>query len=344
MKPTALLIVMLMNQGYWFSDQEATIAIRWAARGELPGADLAWDLMLGPVSVAKGQEALKPDNGPTTITVKAPSVRVRSELRWTYRLIQRDGGKELERGDIPVYVFPRNLTESWPRVIGEKTLIVWDAPEGLPKLLKAAQVPHTAVADGADLALRQSDIALVGADQLGDSPFAQSPLIGQAEAGCSVMVFAQTRPDRLGGYALAERAVSGPLKWKLDHPLLAGLDIPDLQSWLATPDLRPRAIQLPVDEPALEVAWWPRETPGEAPAPIDALLVVKSIGAGRIVLCQIPLGAWDQDPRSQLFLTNALNYLLTRPQPTLPPSQRQGPKEPEPIKVPTIEISPGGKP
>ena len=64
-------------------------------------------------------------------------------------------------------------------------------------------------------------------------------------------------------------------------------------------------MQLPADEPALEIAFWPREIPGKEPVPIDALVVTKTLGKGRIVLCQVPLGPWQSDPRSQLFLVDA---------------------------------------
>ena len=45
----------------------------------------------------------------------------------------------------------------------------------------------------------------------------------------------------------------------------------------------------------LEIAWWPREVPGTEPVEMDALVFSKSIGAGRIVVCQLPLGDWRTD-------------------------------------------------
>ncbi len=98
-------------------------------------------------------------------------------------------------------------------------------------------------------------------------------------------------------------------------------------------------MQLPADEPALEIAWWPREVAGNKPAPIDALVLTKTLGKGRIVLCQVPLGAWESDPRSQLFLVDALDYLASPVVPTPPPSRRPRPVEPAPApKVPAIVI------
>jgi hypothetical protein len=104
------------------------------------------------------------------------------------------------------------------------------------------------------------------------------------------------------------------------------------------------AVQLPADAPVLEIGYWPRETPGREPVPIDALLAVKATGRGRIVLCQVPLGRWATDPRSQLFLRNALAYLATRPEPTPPPSQRKVALRVVPASVPTVTIPPGGRP
>ncbi|MCX5660572.1 MAG: hypothetical protein NTW19_12735 [Planctomycetota bacterium] len=97
-------------------------------------------------------------------------------------------------------------------------------------------------------------------------------------------------------------------------------------------------MQLPIDEPALELIHWPREAPGKEPVPIDALLVTKSVGRGRMVICQLPLGPWESDPRSQLLLANSVSYLLTRPEPTLKPSERPQPKQMVAPNVPTIPL------
>ena len=81
------------------------------------------------------------------------------------------------------------------------------------------------------------------------------------------------------------------------------------------------------------------EVAGNKPAPIDALVLTKTLGKGRIVLCQVPLGPWESDPRSQLFLVDALDYLASPVVPTPPPSRRPRPVEPAPpAKVPSIAI------
>ena len=125
-----------------------------------------------------------------------------------------------------------------------------------------------------------------------------------------------------------------------EHPLAAHFEL-----IAPAAELKVKALRLPVDEPALEIAFWPREVRSEEPAPIDALLVSKTIGRGRVVLCQIPLGPWESDPRSQLFLADALDYLLSRPEPTPPPSRRTRPEKPAALPpVPTIPLNPGVSP
>ena len=74
-------------------------------------------------------------------------------------------------------------------------------------------------------------------------------------------------------------------------------------------------LQLPIGASALKIASMLPEVASETVVPTDALLLVKPMGRGRMVLCQIPLGPWNEDPRSQLFLRNAIDYLLTQPQP-----------------------------
>ena len=117
----------------------------------------------------------------------------------------------------------------------------------------------------------------------------------------------------------------------------------DLHSWIAgVPSLH--VVQLPADEPVATVGSYPREVPGEQPVPIDAVLMSKSVGKGRLVVCQLPLGDWSKDPRSQMLLNNAVDYLLSRPEPTPRPSERPTtrPAETQPT-VPTIQLN-GEKP
>lgn len=315
----------------------------------MPAADLVWELGLGAVKLAGGTVAMNADKG-AAVTIKSPEVRVRTGLRWVYQVIQRDGKKVLESGEMNVSVFPADLTQDWPERLqtnshGEvRKLVVWDDPDGLPKILAAAKVPFTRVSDLTKV-LDRPDMVLVGANQIDDSAFSQGPLVGFAAAGTSVAVFGQRLADRVAGYVLARRELPADIRFKPEHPLFERLSSDDLHSWVADTSGALFALQLPPDEPALELAWWAPESPGERPRPIDALIVTKTTGAGRIVLCQVPLGPWGEDPRSQILLGNLLSYLATRPQPTPPPSERHVQQSPPiPRKVPTIVIPEGANP
>jgi hypothetical protein len=341
-KAVTLLIVMLSNQGYWLSNQTGTVSVQWSAKARMPEADLVWELMVGPVPLANGKAAMPAGGEPARVTIKCPEVRVRTNVRWVYRLQERGGGKELERGEVSLQLFPANISAHWARLLGDKRLTVYDAVDRLPRLLEAAKVPFHRADDATRI--DQADVVLVGEDQLDDSTFGQSALVALAEAGSSVMVLRQQKAAQLAGYPLVARPMPAKLAWKLDHPLFDQLSEADLQSCLARPDETVPAVQLPADEPALELAYWPRETPGMKPAPIEAAAVVKSVGNGRIVLFQLPLGDVGQDPRSQILVGNALAYLLTPPQPTLRPSEREVPQESnDPKKVQPTTL-PGARP
>jgi len=250
----------------------------------------------------------------------------------------------LETGEVPLHLFPADLTSDWPKRVGDRKLAVWDAPDGLPRTLAAAKVPFTRV-DGLAGVMDRPNLILVGPDRIDDSAFVQGPLVNLARAGSSVAVFEQKRPSVLAGYTVTRReaALAPGVRFRTGHPLFAGLDEADLARWITGDAGTLWPVQLPADEPALELAYWPREVAGEQPAPIDALLVTKSLGRGRIVLCQLPLGPWDEDPRSQLFLGNLMSYLATRPEPTPPPSRRPETRPAAAPTVPTITVPPGVK-
>jgi hypothetical protein len=190
-------------------------------------------------------------------------------------------------------------------------------------LLDAAKVPYTRIDDPSRI--DRADVVIVGEDQLDDSTFGQSALMSLAEQGKSILILRQNKPSTLAGYPLIARPMPTKLAWKLDHPLFDRLSEADVQSWL-TAGKPVQAIVLPADEPALELAYWPLETPAtmpaKAPSPIEVVAFTKTIGSGRVVCFTLPLGDWQSDPRSQILIGNALVYLLTPPQPTLKPSER----------------------
>lgn len=337
MKLATVLIIIAANQGYWFGGREGTVALRAAARGGLPAADVIWELRYDGARLASGKAALDPQNE-TSVRMTPPSTRVRITLRWTYRLIARDSGRQIEQGDVPLHVFPDDLMAGASRRFEHKRLVVWDRANGLPRILDRARARYARVDAADELQSANADVLLVGPGVVGDSPFAQSPLLALARAGTSVMAFRQVATPTVFGYALAERDVPRALDWRADHPLLNGFDPDDLQSWLnGARELS--VVRLPADEPALEIGYYPREVAGDQPAPIEAVMLTKSIGAGRFVLCQLPLGDWEGDPRSQLLLRNAIDYLLSPPQPTPRPSARPTTRPVTPQAVPTIPLS-----
>jgi hypothetical protein len=344
MKSAALLIVLLSNGGYWFGGHDNTIAVRRALT-EQPSAalDLDWELVVADATVAKGSAALGPREDQTTIRLQPPVPRVRVAMRWVYRVKSHETGREVDAGEAAIEMFPDHLLNGMADRFGRDraTLMVCQrSGGGLGRLLSKNKVPFEDMDDTAALKFRHGGVVLVAADVLDESPFAQGPLLSCARDGASVMLFEQTKPQRLAGYPVARREGAGGLTWREDHPLLRGIEPRDLQRWISNAmTLRP--VRLPPNEPALEVCYWPPEVPTPSPAPIDALLVSKSVGKGRIVLCQFPLGEWEQDPRSQLLLNAAADYLLTRPQPTPPPSERRTSRPTQSPTIPTITIPPG---
>lgn len=333
MKIATLILVLLSNQGYWFGGQEGTLTIRPAAEGGLPAAELSWQLLLDGAVLEKGAIAVPaPAGGEATLRLTPPRTRARVTMRWVYEVRAR--GEVLGRGEAPIRVFPEDVGTGLAGRVGEKRLLVWERPGGaLGKWLEREQVPFTAVDSSAQLATSDPQVVLVGPDVIDDSPFTQAPLAALAESGASVMVFRQAEPQRLMGYALGTPRAPAHLVWRAGHPLLADLTPEDLDSWWpAGADVR--VVELPADEAALEIGYYAREVAGTAPAPIDAVLVTRSVGKGRLVWCQIPLGAWGSDPRSRIMLSNAIDYLLTRPQPTPRPSQRPTtrPVEVQPVR------------
>jgi hypothetical protein len=346
MKLAALLVVVLSNQGYWFGGQSGAITLHPAVRAGLPGAALIWELRWDRVRLDGGKLAVAGDDQPTVVHLTCPTVRVRLTLHWTYRIVQKSDGKELGSGDVPIEIFPDNLLADLSRRVGNRRLVVLDAADatdGLAKTLTAAKVTFTQFTDPSQLQVAQADAVLVGQEMLDGSPLNQAPLAALAESGTSVMVFHQSPANRLFGYAVTSRNVPAALQWREDHLLLLDLSKQDLQAWTAGKEVLD-AVDLPADAPALEIGSYPRETPGRMPAPIDAVALTKSVGKGRLVLWQIPLGNFAEDPRSQMLLANAIDYLLTRPQPTPPPSQRPTTQPCPTNQQPIVDLAPRGTP
>ena len=340
MNIVTLVLLAFSGDGYWISGHTGTVEVRWNVKAPASQGDsiLAWEIRCSGARLAAGRTRLVGDRKPTEIRVQAPPVRAITTADFVYRIELAADHKLLTEGKRSVHLYPDGLLSTVASRMNGKRLLVWDRPEALPSFLTKAKIKHTVVRSTADLQFTSPDIVLVGGDQLGQNVSEQSNLLNLAAAGVNVMIFRQTQSPALASYTVTRRAPPVRLAWLEDHPLARERAVLDPAGKLA--DLW--AIRLPADEPALEIAWWPPETVGKGPVPMDALVIAKAIGRGRLVLCQLPLSPWHSDPRSQLFLATALDYLLSPAQPTPPPSQRGQVVKPRLQEVPTITFPSGG--
>jgi hypothetical protein len=314
------ILVLLANQGYWVAGQEYPVNFAWAVKGGLPPATVDWVLLTGEVRLAGGMLSLAGDAAEgVTLTIRAPEVRVPVELTLRYVVREANGNhRELHGGSEIVRVSPPVDLRPFASRLRERELAVWDKADRLPLLLEQQGIPHTKLASASALLTSQAALILIGPDMLDDEQ-AMIVLRDQASRGASVLVFRQSRIERLGDYRLVPRPAA-KLHWRAEHALLGDLPADAWQSLIGREEL---ALEVPSDHPSLELAYYPPELETHEPVPLDALLLTQSIGGGRIVFCQLDTGDWTRDPRSQTLLQSSLHYLLTRPAPTPPPSERQ---------------------
>ncbi len=339
-----IMMLILSNEGHWYGGQAGTISLHWVARFEQPEAVLVWDLLIGEVRVAGDRLAVQRGSRPSVVTLTPPEVRARTQMRWVYRLYQRSDGKEIDTGEAVIQVYPSPRPDRLKGRLQDKRVAVWDTADGLADALTQAGLEFRRIRKAADLQLSGADVVLVGPDELRDAVFDQSPLIALSEAGATVVFFEQTRPRFLAGYALNRRTARTRPTWRSGHLLMSGLRTGDPESWLDGLGQEVWAIELPADEPVLEIGYWPPVVEGSQPGPIEALLAVKAVGKGRLIMCQIPLGPWDTDPRTQQFLENVVSYVGTRPEPTPRPTERQVLRPAASQPVSTIAIPSGATP
>lgn len=333
MKLIGMLLITLANGGHWFGGNCQTVRIEWNIEQPIPGAVLNWELRSAGASLASGSLALPQTKQAAELMLKLPEVGVQTDVVLKCRVKQPDG-KTIALDDISIRLYPKDLLADAPKRLANKKLYVWQHDGKLDSLLKQAAIPHTSITSAADLQFTEADIIIVDGDVLSSDPLEQSPLLSLAQSGASVMILKQERPPSLGGYSLVRRAAPEKLIWREHHPLCRSLRLFDPAD--KKNDLW--AIRLPVDEPALEIVSWPPEVSGKKPAPIDALVLTKTMGRGRLVLCQVPLGDWLEDPRNQQVLADSLDYLASRPSPTPPPSRRKAttPSADRPEKLPNL--------
>jgi hypothetical protein len=344
-----LLLITLAHGGYWFGGNAGTITVNWAAPdAHMPAATLSWQLMYQTVAVASGQADIPggANARSTAITLQLPEARALAGYTWKYQLKNAATGAELESGERIIYLCPLHLLSSQAKHTKGKAIVVIDGQDqGIFQRLKDEGVQATRVAAAGDLELQQPDIIFVAEDQLPENAAVQNTLRAKAMAGSSVMVFAQQKIKQSLGFPLTQRPIKNDLAWKPNHELFENLPAAQLNAWAREHATGIKALALTADAPVLELGYWPRESPGDKPAPIDAVAATQTLGAGRIVWWQIPTGGFQKDdPRPQILLANALDYLLTRPEPTLPPSQRTPRKTPQIVTPNAANIIVGEKP
>ena len=330
MTAITLLVVVLSNEGHWLSGTEGQISVHWAAIAAATPCDLTWELKFGDTQLGSGRLLIAPHESPV-IKILCPAVRARLALRWKWRLLRKTDRREIAAGSENIMAYPDNLTSDWPALLKGKTIVVVDRASGIPALLRRATIQHTRLAGLTQLGTAIADIVIIGPDMIEDHPFEQTALQSLVQAGTSVAVFRQIRIQQLLGVELAERAIPDEMGWCLDDPLLRGFDAEELQSWrrgwCRGEASHMRALRTCSHGASRAVVAWPTQFqavgslgPLAAPA-VDTLLLSCAGGAGvsgRLVLCQMPLGDWMTDPRSQIFLGNIWDVLIS------PPARRSG--------------------
>jgi len=324
MTSLTLLLAVLSNDGHWLSGEQGQISVHWAAPAAATLCDLTWRLKLGDTLLATDLLLIGRHESPV-IKIVCPTVRARLALRWEWRLVRKTDRREIAAGSENLMAYPDNLTSDWPALLNGKTIVVVDRASGIPALLQRAKIKHTRLANLTQLGTAVADIVIIGPDMIEDHPFEQTALQSLVKAGTSVAVFRQTRIQQLLGVELAVRAIPDELAWRADDPLLRGFDAEEMQSWRRDwgrgKVSHIRALRVSGGEASRAVVTWPVRServgsPALSIAPaVDTLLLSRggASARGRLVLCQMPLGDWMTDPRSQMFLGNVWDVLISPP-------------------------------
>ncbi|MCX5660571.1 MAG: hypothetical protein NTW19_12730 [Planctomycetota bacterium] len=231
-KAVAMLLLVLSNQGYWFGGRENTIDVQWTLESGVPPAVLNWQLAIDqmPLPNGSGKVALPEGRKASRVTIKLPEVRVRTPMRWLFKVTSPDGTKEYASGEQAIEVFPHDLLAALRKRVSGKLVMVWDKPGGLPAAFEAAEVGHRLIERAEQFTMTRPDVILVGAEALDGEPTGQAALLGLAEAGTSVMIFRQTKVERLMTYPLIERKFGKGMP-PLQPPRMAGLRPSARRSW-----------------------------------------------------------------------------------------------------------------
>jgi hypothetical protein len=325
-KVAALLTLLLSHGGYWFGGHDQHLTVRRDVVGPAASVVMEWHLLLGETQVAGGKVPFELADKPTDVLIRTPAARERTDLSLNYSVQSAKGDTVLQTGRIPVHLFPTGLITDHAQAAAGKRAVVYDGGSQIAAFLREAKLSPTRVDKPSRLGLLDPDILFVGPNQW--SRGMDEAVIPLVRGGCSVFVLVQPAETHIHEWEFSPRTAPPAFVWDAEHPLFRGLSASDLQSLATAGGDRLVDIQMPADAPALALASWPPEVPNskdQATTPSDCLIVTQTLGRGRLVLCQLPLPDWSSDPRTQILLNNALSYVLTRPEPTPPPSERTAP-------------------
>jgi hypothetical protein len=312
MQASTLILVVLSCQGYWLGGRSGTVSVQVnpEALPRLEQATFEWKLLHADVLLAQGDLAVSAGQRPAALSVKLPEVRVRTAMQLTHRLLNRGGTAVIAEGRSDIHLFPDDLLKPTARLVARHNLLVI-APSDHPlvSLLSEKSIPH----DRADSVspLARSRVMLIPSRPKPLTGFEQTALLNAAAAGSNILLFQQDGPDRLFNYKSVRRKAEG-ISWLQGRPLWRGLEANDLARWFAS-DQMVTALRVPVHDSAEKLAYWP-PAENKVEQTVDSAVLSKPVGSGRIVVCQLlKTTAWSDDPRLQVVLANAIQYLADGP-------------------------------
>jgi len=320
MKHLIVLLLTFAHGGHWLGGRTESLSIAWPAESGMPAATLHWECTVGPVALASGNAEMPDAAHPLTVSLSVPHVRITTRVHFSCIARDKVSDKQLAGGESNIVIYPDDLIGTFEKQYAGKRFSVLTRSESLKRLIDLARIRADSITNLSQLGLNQPDVLIVGPDELTSRPLQRPAILPMADQGCQVILLRQSNVDSVAGYRLTRREDVSNLNGKSDHPLLANLDSDTLQAWITHDPAM--AVRLPAGDASLPIGFWHPEAASRSGLPVDALLVTKTVGTGRIVLCQLPADDWADDPRSQILLHNLLAYATTRPEPTPPPGRR----------------------
>ena len=108
------------------------------------------------------------------------------------------------------------------------------------------------------------------------------------------------------------------MRWNYDDALLSGLGAETLIGWAAEAPVA--LIQLPPVDGSRAVGVCAGVAPSSKDGPLDTLVGTETVGKGMLILCQLPVSDWDDDPRARILMHNLLACAAAGPEPRHPPA------------------------